>query len=422
MLAYPPPILKVAGAPAFCQKRRKRMLRTTLRMVRDRARVAVSALAPWSRAAALYRGRLPGQGETTSLLYLGAEAYARELAWLFSGGGGAAGAAQPERGGLPGAGGAREIGKMAASADVVVRQRRPGGRARPGELVFAPFLDGRLPLEASLEAQIGRVRSKAHRRRMRGAMRSGAHRWTVSEGGEAFDLFYDRMHAPYVRARFGPRSRLDDREALRALPGKILLVFESGTPVSGTLLVPDRAQRALLYHRNGFAGGETWPPAVMARRTAALEVAVLEYARREGFRSLDLGFTRAVLNDGLFVHKRRLGCSFAVASYSPTFLVSIRPEARTRVLSGLPLACLEGGGFAAHVGYDLREPLRAARKWRPVVKNYAFPGVRRVVVHTDAPGGDPGREAFAAALGAALRGVPFEFAAVDAAQSRLRQT
>jgi hypothetical protein len=393
--------------------------------MRDQARLAVSALGPRSFVVRRFeRSPNASRAAPASLLYVGADAYAHEFGWLI---------AEPQadpgpplfRGSSLGFARSGTLRSMAESADMVIRQSGIGARPAPGELVVRPFLDGHLPLEAGLQEQIARVRSKAHRRRMRAVLRSRDYRFTAGSSAADFELFYSRMYEPYVRNRFGLRAHLDTRETLAALGGTTLIVFDKDAPVCGTLLLPPTRDGVLGYHRNGFlGGGGTWSPATIARRTAALEVSVLQYAQAQGFRALDLGFTRSILNDGLFVHKRRLGCSFAAASDSPTFFIRVPPAARPRIFAALPLACVEKDGFVAHVGYERATPPLATRRWRPVVKSYAFPGVQRVVVHTDAPDGDPGRTSFELALRAALDGTPLQFVLDgddgDAAQSKRR--
>lgn len=352
-------------------------------------------------------------GAATSLLYLGSDSYAHEFGWLIE----APREPLPPplfRGSWLGALRDPKVGLASAGADVVVRQGVFGAGRGDSELILKPYLSGHLPLAASVGEQIARVRSKAHRRRMRTVLRSRDHRFVAGTDASNFELFYSRMYAPYVRARFGLRGRLDTREALLSLRPTTLLVFDGSAPVCGTLLLPPTRDGVLGYHRNGFSGAGDLSPARLARWTAALEVSVFQYAQSLGCRALDLGHTRAILNDGLFVHKRRLGCSFEPADYSPTFHLRLRAGARARVLAGLPLACVEGKGFVAHVGYQRGTPLRTPRRWRPVVKNYAFAGVGRVVVHTDASPADPGRCAFEEALRRALGRVPVEIVAEEA--------
>lgn len=393
------------------------MLRIGLRLLRDRARVATSMLGPRSTVAALARGRLP-DGSAVSVMYSGSAMYARDLALLASSPGVRAREEVLFRGSIAGYFlSVRRLRESERDADLTVRQFGLGRRAAD-ELVHLPFLDARLALASCLDDQIEQVRSKAHRRRLRWVARSREYRWTVSRSQADLALFYDRMYAPYVAGKFGSRARLDARGAMKELharAGSILVVYHRDDPVCGALLVPRRSDGVLLYHRNGFVGGERWPAALLATRTAALELAVFEHASREGYRLLDLGYTRAVLSDGLFVHKRRLGCTFAPASYSPTFFVRVRSPWRPRFFASVPILTVERDGFVAQLGYDARTAPLPPRRWRNAVKGCVFPGLARAVLHTDAPPCDAGRASFELALRQALGPVPLEVAMADAA-------
>jgi hypothetical protein len=386
-------------------------VRTALRYLHDRSSIAVSLLGSDAVVANLVRGSLPA-GAPISLLYMGDAQYAREFELLLSGPEQTATAERVFRGSLIRyLAAAQDLAGPENAADVIVRQAGVGFHRRPGEIAHVPFLHGRLQLGASIADQIRGVRSKAQRRRLRTVLRSGAYRWTVSTSAADFDLFYEQMYAPYVRWKFGPRAHLDGRNALVDLhrrAGRTLLVREGAEAVCGALLLQGARGAVLMYHRNGFRNGETWPAALLASRTAALELAVIEYGIGEGFRVLDVGFTRAILCDGLFVHKRRLGCSFVKASYSPTFFVRVRREARPRFLAELPLLGVARGGFVAHLGYGRGTPLRAGKRWHPFVKNYAFRGLRQAILHTDAPADDEGRRSFEGALRNALGSIPLE--------------
>jgi len=384
-----------------------------LRTLRDRTLIAWSTVRPHSTVATLLCGDLQG-GVPIKLLYQGGERYVPEFAFLVSPRGPAIDQQLLFRGSLASyLLSARRLEDHSDPADVVVRQAGLGWRPAPDEFAYVPFLDGRLRLASTLADQIGQVRSKTHRRRLRAVLRSGEYQWTVGRDAADFELFYDRLYAPYVLGRFGARVHLDGRDELARLhakAGRTLLVRKGADPVCGALLLQPRRGGVLVYHRSGFLGGDRWPATLLAGRTAALELAVLDYGVRAGFRLLDLGFTRALLNDGLFVHKRRLGCFFVAASYSPTFFVRVRPEARPRVFAALPLLGMEEGGFVAHLGYERTAPPCPSRRWRRVVKNYSLPGLRRVILHTDAPAEDAGLAFFESALRHALGPVPLDLA------------
>lgn len=392
------------------------MLRTVLASLR--ARVAGTLLG--GTVATLIDGTLAG-GSAVSLLYAGSTRYAREFELLLSRAAREAAGDILYEGSALGYLAVRDaLRQRAETADLVVRQAMLGGR-RGGDFAHVPFLRAHLRLERTLEEQIQGVRSKAHRRRMRSVVRSREYEWTVSTRESDFALFYERMYAPYVERKFGRAAHIESRAAVTGLlerAGRTLLVRYRGEAVCGSLLLHPRFGGKVVYHLSGFVGGERLPSTILAMRTAALEVAVLDYSLREGFRTLDLGITRAVMNDGLFVHKRRLGASFVPSPDAPTFFVRMRPDAGPRVLASLPMVAIERGGFVAHVGYERGAPPQTVRGWRRVVKNYSFPRLRRAILHTDALDGDPGRGSFEAALRLALREVPLELAVVSGTPSR----
>lgn len=354
----------------------------------------------------LYQGSLDSSGEPLSVLYCGEERYAGEFSFFWSRN--AEVASQTHLVGnllryaaLPAA-----LQPLREQADVVLRRLLPWSSPSPGELLHYPFLDATLRLASTVEGQIAAVRSKAQRRRLHKLWRRREYSFRVSKDASDFNFFYDALYGPYVRTKFANRAQLDGPTELKNLfrrAGHLLLISQHGRQVCGALLFP-RAD-ALCYHRNGFMDGASLPPQLLAERTAALELALFEHAIHSGFRVIDLGFTRAVLSDGLFVHKRRLGCSFSVARYSPAFAMRIRASIAPWVLSTFPI--LAGGRkrLVAHLGYRRGQPSQGARRWKRVVKTYAFPGLAGAVLHTDAPAEDPGRIDFETALRRALREV-----------------
>ncbi len=394
-----------------------------LDLLRRQLRDAAATLTQPRVVALYYRGHLDGaEGQPLTLLYVGLETHAREFEMYLVGDGSQA-PPSPERlfrGTLldylrPG----RRAETAGLDADLVVRQMFFPTVAHKGELLHLPFIDGVLPVVGSTEAQIQKVRSKAHRRRLRKVLRSASHPWWISKSPSDFELFYSTMYEPYVRHKFGPRAHLDSRQALGELfrhHGRILLVSHLDKPVCGSLLIEGAFSRTLFYHRNGFVDGALLPPLLLAERTAALELALMQHASDSGARFIHLGFTRAVLSSGLFVHKRRLGCSFIASSYSPVFRLGVRAARRPAVFARFPFLSGLQGAFVANLGYTQGGPSRTVRRWRGVVKNYVFPGLNRVVLHTDAAPLDPGRIAYETALRQVLGGTPLVVASPSSAE------
>ena len=124
--------------------------------------------------------------------------------------------------------------------------------------------------------------------------------------------------------------------------------------------------------------------------------------------AVDLGFCRALLNDGLFTHKRRLGCRFVPASGTGRYQLWVRPDLRAEFFWGAPMVVGPCGEFEAHLGHVKDAAPMRKTLLRALLKNFALPSVQRAVVWTNAPVEDPKRQAFEEALHKALGGRPVE--------------
>jgi hypothetical protein len=274
---------------------------------------------------------------------------------------------------------------------------------RPDVLRYAPFLDAVLDVAPTLEAQIEAVHSKAHRRRLRKASFGDEWRWTVTEGPAELERFYRTLHRPYVEARFGEQSHpvpLAELQRRLAHGGGVLTVTQKGEPVCGALLF--RTPDGLDYDRNGFRLDSLQSPVRLAERTAALEVAIFQRAHQVSARTIFFGFCRALVDDGLFTHKRRLGCRFVPARATGRSQLWVRPALRPQFFSAVPLVMGPCGQFDVHIGLSHQSLPLTRNQWRARLKNFAMPAVRRAVVWTDLPAQDVLRVGFEKLLRAAL--------------------
>ncbi len=279
--------------------------------------------------------------------------------------------------------------REALEADFVACESLPGAPEHEDDVLHYPMLDASLAVEPTLDRQIRRMRSNSGRRLMREVVKRNEYRDWLATGPEAFERFHSTLHAPYVRERFGARGALEDVEQMRRLyrqRGRILFVARRDRPeepVCGTLLF-DHGHDALVYHLNGFADAGACE--LITERTAALEIALLRHAITCGYARINLGYTRAILSDGLFVHKRRLGCTFEPGPGSPAFRVRVRPSRRAAVFARFPLLVDGPREWTAALGFDDAEPRQSKRVWRSTLKGYRVPGLARAVVWTNARG------------------------------------
>ncbi len=286
----------------------------------------------------------------------------------------------------------RDLARRAGEVDIVACEGFPGALAHDDDILHFPALAGHLRVAETIEKQIRRMRSRGQRDLARHVLHRERYRDWIETGSGALESFYATLHAPYVRARFGAWGKVEDPQVARRLyarGGRLLFVAERARPtepVCGALLYPGPSG-SLAYHINGFATDDC-STAQRAERTTALELALLRHAIVHRFASIDLGYTRGILNDGLFVHKRRLGASFAPIKHSPRFRVYVRPGRRAAVFARFPLLAGSPDAWTAVLGYHPSLPRMSKQAWRSTLKAYRIASLSRVVIWTERSAAD----------------------------------
>jgi hypothetical protein len=385
---FPAPSLAQPARAAPCWTHWRRALRASAATLRRGAERAAVLLGRDGLVVRRTDGALGGgQGEPFELLFVGRERFAREFEVYFRDG--AAGRVERVETALHGGAAKlalhrRAIAELASEADLVAFEPL-STPAEAGDLVHYPMLSGRLDVEPSFDQQLRQVRSRAKRHLMRRVLREDAYVQRCDREPAALDAFYAKFHFPFVRARFGDRGAIDDIGAVRRLfdrHGSILWVTARERPcepVCGALLL-DEGQGTLAYQINGFSGAQAWGADLMAERMAALELALFRVAIERHARTIDLGYTRGILSDGLFVHKRRLGCRFEPLPGSPAFRVRVRHGRRAAVFARYPLLTGTPDAWTAVLGYDPSGPHASKKAWRATLKGYRIPGLASAVV------------------------------------------
>jgi hypothetical protein len=376
-------------------------LRRAASLARRGAKRLASLLANDGIVARRYVGTLGGveRGEPLDLFFVGRPEFAREFEVYFRATAqrGIEAAATTFRGNLAQYAMHRgQLAREAAEADFVAWEVFPGAVADEQDILHYPMLDGSLCVQRTVAEQIRRVRSRAQRHLMREVLEGGKYRSWVESGPAAFEAFQKTLHEPYVRGRFGAWACMGNDEKARQLyarDGCILFVAERGQPtepVCGTLLL-DTGGGVLAYQFNGFAGEGESSANLLAERTAALELSLVKHAIDHLFTRINLGYTRAIFSDGLFVHKSRLGCSFVPVRGSPLFRIRVRPTRRAVIFARYPLLAGTPGSWTAVLGYDDTAPPCSKKAWHGKLKAVRVPGLVKAVVWTRsrADGGEP---------------------------------
>ncbi len=263
---------------------------------------------------------------------------------------------------------------------------------QPDTLRWYPFLDAGLAVAPSLEDQLARVPSLAHRKKLRAVLGDPAVRLRVSHARKDFERFYRELYVPFAR-RSSKAAEVDGPVPLRAAfteGGALALVTSrAGRLLAGALLVT-RRRGTLGWHRSGFADAASLTPAQLAQRSAALEVAVFTHAQQLGFALLDFGFAPSLLTHPLFAGRRRLGCTFSPTPSSPALMLTVKPAVRPALFARAPLLTGEAGALVVQAGCAAGRRL-SDRSLRAEVTGFDVAGCERVHLTTDVPRGAHGR-------------------------------
>jgi hypothetical protein len=260
--------------------------------------------------------------------------------------------------------------------------------------ILAPYLTASLCLKGSLKEQIDGVRSTDLRRTLRRADERGlSFRQTRDSNDVA--RFYDEMYKALAVARFGPEASLVTRDEVQHVieqRGTLLLMEDGGRALGGALLYRSRyTPQTLFWWKAGLvdAGRET------EDNLRALETGVLRHAIASGLPLLNVGLARALPTDGIFIHKRRLGCDFAPMPGSPMFRMRLAVEGRADFLATCPLIVKHGGRLEAWHGLVSAET-PAVKALGQRLSDGMFPGLSALRVFVPAGSAEDVRSALTA--------------------------
>lgn len=129
--------------------------------------------------------------------------------------------------------------------------------------------------------------------------------WEVVRDRERLHSFYHKMYLPYIISRFGKLALLASLGYMENLlqKGELLLVKRGAEYVAGSLISTASSIPMLAFM--GVKDGRT--DYVKQGAISALYYYTILWAKERGYTELDWGHCRPILNDGLFLYKKRWG-------------------------------------------------------------------------------------------------------------------
>jgi hypothetical protein len=164
----------------------------------------------------------------------------------------------------------------------------------------------RVAIGATWEEVLRRMRRKT-RREARRIIRKFGFRCRVVNGHSAAEHFYDRLYQPYIRERHGHAAEIVSRGTFirECRRSQIIRLLQDERVVAAVATRLSGQEMSM-----GWTGIET-KLAYEQRLSAAdaLDYYALIYAYQRGCSYLDMGHSRACLDDGVLRYKRKWGAS-----------------------------------------------------------------------------------------------------------------
>jgi len=160
--------------------------------------------------------------------------------------------------------------------------------------------------------------------------------WRIEHRRAGLRAFYERMHYPYIRARYGTAALLASRTYVESVweRGVLLLATRDGEDVGGFLI--STAKREPLVMFLGIKDADFRH--VKCGAVSALYLFALRWAKEHGYQTVNFGHARPFLDDGLFRYKRRWGMHVVPSPNRPrTLFVRVCDEPRVAAFLRQPI-------------------------------------------------------------------------------------
>jgi hypothetical protein len=180
-----------------------------------------------------------------------------------------------------------------------------------------PWLRTLLDVSGSMDSVLKRM--TRHRRQDLTKVKKLDFRYRLSQAPADFDLFYNRMHVPFITERYQDRAIIPPAAVQRKLfekRGKLLCVEYEATSTAACMGILRRYNKTFSAVQLGIDQDQSHM--LKEGVIVALYWQIISWAHANGLHFVDFGRTRARVSDGLFLFKHRWGMQFERDLVTPT--------------------------------------------------------------------------------------------------------
>jgi len=202
----------------------------------------------------------------------------------------------------------------------------------------------------------------------------------ISHDKEDFALFYRRMFLPLIEVQYAGQADIDLFEEMYEyfVKGFLLFVESGGDATAGALCVAEND--TLIFRRSGVLDGRE--DLRKQGMQSALYYFIIRYALEHGIKRVDTMKSRPLLNDGVFVTKRRWGAGVLKDVEADTEVYYFIPQYSSKIAAFFaqnPMIVNKNGGLSALVGLGAsQEP--SGQLMRELTRSYYSSGLDKLLL------------------------------------------
>jgi len=139
-------------------------------------------------------------------------------------------------------------------------------------------------------------------------------KYSISNKNDDLNYFYNKMYTPYIRNRHQNKAFIKKYSEIEKAfhKGELLFIRKEQNIVAGVIINYDQPNGAPRLTQLGVLDGNY--DYVKDGVISALYFCAMEYIRDKGFSTLNFGWSRPFLNDGVLNYKKKWRCSFGLES------------------------------------------------------------------------------------------------------------
>lgn len=234
-------------------------------------------------------------------------------------------------------------------------------------LLIPVFIRQILDLNKPKDVIVGKFRRNTKSTDLR-KIRKFNYTYEVLTDLDSLTFFYERMHVPYIRSRFGDMAFINSFNEHKKMfkSGELIFVKYNNKIISGVLC--ENRNKKYFWRRVGVLDGDI--SYIKKGALSATSYFAILRAKELKAEILDFGLSRPFLSDGVLRHKRKWGAGI----YTTTNRLMYLKSNDGNFFDNQPFICIEGNKLKSVIFTDA-DISKEQSNINEIIEKYGSPGI-----------------------------------------------